>query len=439
MNEYSTELRNLAADVQVLREEVETARKSLIKANHDSAKLTLMLDTKNTELAALKDEYTANIKIMRDEHDRVELELDGEKHRWRLANDELVNTLSKAQVLEEKLKVAEADKVAMQMQITVLKNKVQKQAEDGGNSTLFHATKRAFAEASTYQDELQDIADSYKKRNEEDERKILQLTMQLQERGKELEDLQTDYDQLFGRYRREADKLKQLRAFYNSSTEDIRNIRGKSPAVSIANFEQLNLEEKGKPAMVATHGTKREIKAKDFPKKNSKATFSDYYTAMKNYVSHLKAVGHEDGIIAEELFQALSQGELNSVFLHQYNKLKKVEVPDTTEFLLDTLSKVDFEFCHLTAEDRFKAIRMERDEKLSTYLQRCEQGYDATFPQQTSAATRFFEIKKRFIEGSGFPIYQQERLLPFSNLKELLFGAETISRHDNRNRRFQQR
>ena len=102
---------------------------------------------------------------------------------------------------------------------------------------------------------------------------------------------------------------------------------------------------------------------------------------------------------------------------------------------METLSKVDFAFRNLRPEDRFRVIRRRPRESHVDFLQRVEREYDAVYPDEEDMEKRFYEIKRRFIEGGNFPIWQQDRLSPYATMRELLFGAETLTTRDTQRQR----
>ena len=425
MTQYTEELTAVRGQVEAMREEVTESRQALLRSNNEVAKLTFILDAKTAELTTLKKEYNENLAVLRADNLRLENDVTDVKR----ASTDYVELLTSRRIEIEALKnqVAglEAANEKMGVEVEALRVDSEKDA------SLFTATKKALEGATTYQDELQAIAEDFEKKHETSERKIAQLTI-------ELDDCKEDYDHLFAKYKRQWEKLEKMKSFYDRSVEDLRQLRSKSPAVSLSEFDsaqhrraRLHHRDEGgsslKPAMAASHiAAKRELKAKDFPKKSTEMSFTIFFESLQNYVGHLLDSGYEDSLVAAELFQALSQGSLASPFLHRFKREERPSVL-TTAFLMQTLEKVDFAYHNLSAEDRYRVVRIREGELNVDFLQRCEREYDAIFPDQNDREKRFYEIKRRFIEGGNFPIWQQDRLRPYATLRELLFGAETLS------------
>ena len=428
---YNEELNAVRVQVEAMREEVCESRRALLRSNGEVAKLTLILDSKTAELTKLRKEYGDNMATLQADVARLESCLDKEKHSAVQQEDLLEAKGQEIDILRGQVAGLETANGRMLTEIEQLKAGTEREA------TLLSATRKAFEGATTYQDELQTIAEDYERKHEANERKIAQLTI-------ELDGVKEDYEHLFAKYKRQWEKMQKIRSFYDRSVEDLRGLRSKSPAVSLAEFDRAmgkdasrraDDEEAAKPVMAASHvATKRELKAKDFPKKTSDMSFTVYYESLQNYVGHLMESGYEDAVVAEELFQALSQGSLASPFLHRYKREERPAVL-TTSFLMQTLEKVDFAYHHLSAEDRYRVVRIREGEANVDYLQRCEREYDAIFPDEMDKEKRFYEIKRRFIEGGNFPIWQQDRLRPYATLRELLFGAETLSNRETQRQR----
>ena len=421
---FRKEMRALCDDVENMRESVAATKKELAKTMTDNTKLEILLDSKTAELKSAHHQYTERIKKLEDQ-------IAEERNQNNSAQEALAASDSRVTELREELQGTRETAGDLQEQVAELAAKLEESSE----RTLFTATKRAFAEASSYQQELQEVADSYIKTNEANERKIARLTIELNE-------LHSQYQELHDRYRKEMDKLKQFRDMYHTSTEDLRLLRSKSPTLSLAGFEKLSVE-KQKPAMVASPGTapnRQEVKAKQFPKSECHPTFTDYVTSLKSYVARLSERGYPEGPLAEELYQAVIQSKYASPFLHHYDRAVPKGSDPTIQSILECLESVDFEHVHLSPQQRFANVRKLPTESRNAFLQRVQQSFDSSFPLERHKERRFLEIKKRFIEGGDFPLYMQEKLLPYSNIKELIFGAESLAQQQNSRtdrRRFQ--
>ena len=433
MAQYSEELAAVKNQVEAMRDEVSDSRRALLRSGSEIAKLTLILDAKTAELTALRKEHEDSLNVLQSEKERLEATVAAEKQNAADGMELLRARRLEVESLKSQIAGLEAANEKMQVEIETLKMGSEKDA------SLFTATRKALEGATTYQDELQSIAEDFERKHEANERKIAQLTI-------ELDDYKDDYEHLFGKYKKQCEKLEKMRSFYDRSVEDLRQLRSRSPAVSLSEYDGPQYrramahqrEEAGssiKPAMAASHvASKRALKAKDFPKKTAEMSFTIYFESLQNYVGHLLDSGYDDAVVAEELFQALSQGSLASPFLHRYKRERRLEVL-TTAFLMQTLEKVDFAYHNLSAEDRYRVVRIREGEANVDYLQRCEREHDAIFPDQTDREKRFYEIKRRFIEGGNFPIWQQDRLRPYATLRELLFGAETLSTRESQRQR----
>ena len=187
-----------------------------------------------------------------------------------------------------------------------------------------------------------------------------------------------------------------------------------------------------KPAIVAPlpspsplPSCKMELKSKNFPKSDNHSAVTDYVITLKHYVSHLPIWGYNDATIAQELYQAIIHSKYASPFLHHYDKRVPKDTTPSSNVILEVLSNVNYENLHFNKEERFRAICKVEGEPNCAFMQRVEQGFDSIFTNPPNdAETRFLRIKGQFIKGGRFPGPLREKLLPFSNMKELIFCAE---------------
>ena len=436
-------MQSLGKEVQSLREEVADTSKDLRASQRENGKLQLMLDTKVGELIHAKQDYQKNLDIQKQEIERLKVEVTSEKTR--------VNTIHEALITAEtKLKIQEGRVNEKEEWIRVLERRVAEKEEiigelqdrlkENSNTSLYEATKKAIEGASTYQDELQTVADEFAQRKEADERRIMGLEEDLEDRTRECETLQYQYDLLSKKHKKQTDRLSMYRRELNDSVEDVHNIRSNSPAVSLSNYERGSTD-RAKPAMAAGDDAKEDLDSKDFPRKTKSTDFAEFFTTMQNYVTHLLRDGYADHYVAKMMVKSLNTGELGSTFLHKLIKEERLPRTYTTQYVFSVLARADFVFQHLKPEQRFRSIHKSRGEENPAYMQRCEQGFDAAFPDEQDMQSRFREIKERFIEGGDFPEHVKELLLACGDLTDLVLNAETLMRKrgNNHNVPYQQR
>ena len=381
METYNEEMAAVRKQVESMRTDLAECKMALLFADKDVSRLTLVLDTKVEELEALRKKHEELRESMQKEKESLLQLIDEGRDDLEMTNEILKSKKAENEALCKQIEGLEVANERMRAEIEALKTGSAQEA------SLFSATKKALEGATTYQDELQAVADEYQRKHEANERKIAQLTI-------EVDDGREDYEILFGKYKKQNEQLQKLKSFYDRSVEDLRELRSKSHVVSLADFERARkargaspgelVKTHTKPAMMASHSpSKKELKAKDFPKQASDMSFTVYLQNLQNYIDYLLETGYEDADVAEGLFKALSQGSLSSPFLHRYKREKK---PDTmsTEFLMETLSKVDFAFRNLRPEDRFRVIRRRPRESHVDFLQRVEREYDAVYPDETT-------------------------------------------------------
>ena len=426
-------MQNLAKEVQGLREEVATTSKDLRASQRENGKLQLMLDTKAADLVYAKQEYQTNLDVQKQEIERLKVEVASEKTRVNTIHEALITAETKVKIQEGKVNEKEEWIRVLERRIAEKEEiigELEERLKDNSNSSLYQATKKAIEGASTYQDELQTVADEFAQRKEADERRIMGLEEELDERTKECENLQYHLDQMVRKHQKQMDRVSMYRRELNDSVEDVHNIRSSSPAVSLSNYER-NAMERAKPAMAAGDVTKEDLDSKDFPKKTKSIEFADFYTTMQNYVAHLLSDGYADHYVAKMMVKSLNHGELGSNFLAKLKKEDRSPQTFTTQYVFSVLAKTDFVFQHLKPEQRFRSIHKGRAEETPAYMQRCEQGFDAAFPDERDMRGRFREIKERFIEGGDFPEHVKELLLACGDLTDLVLNAERLMKNRN--------
>ena len=178
--------------------------------------------------------------------------------------------------------------------------------------------------------------------------------------------------------------------------------------------------------------TNKELKAKHFPKCEHHPSILDYVTALRSYVERLR--GYDDATVAEALYQAIIDSKHSSSFRHQYGRSVPKGTYPSSEDILDILNSTDYENAHLTPEERFRNIRKKEGESKGAFIMRVEKEFDLLFSDRPyDQDTRFLQIKRQFIECGNFPDHIQVKLGPYSNKKELLYAAESLSRKEIKN------
>ena len=190
-----------------------------------------------------------------------------------------------------------------------------------------------------------------------------------------------------------------------------------------------NIQSKRIDKLGPIEGVQR-LKPSSFPRKESFASFSDFFIYVKNMVDVVLRQGYNRETLANDLVICIStQPDIGPSFLHAMKQVKTVD-PCTVEDILKHLEESDFEHMHMTPEERFKATKRGPREGIQAFMQRLEQAFDAAHEHSVDPLKRLIEIKRIFLENGNLPVYLQEKLMPFSSLRELAFAATGMLERD---------
>ena len=198
-------MQSLGKEVQGLREEVATTSKDLLASQRENGRLQLMLDTKAADLVYAKQEYQKNLDVQKQEIERLKVEIASEKTRVNTIHEALITAETKVKIQEGKVNEKEEWIRVLERRVAEKEEiigELEERLEENSNTSLYQATRKAIEGASTYQDELQTVADEFAQRKEADNRRIMGLEEELDERTRQCENLQYHLDQVVRKHQK---------------------------------------------------------------------------------------------------------------------------------------------------------------------------------------------------------------------------------------------
>ena len=277
------------------------------------------------------------------------------------------------------------------------------------------ALQKALGEANSYQNELQQEQSKFQKEREDFLRQQSDDAMRLEELTRQIAEYSKKTTNLEQKLQKKRDTIKSYHDAYDS-------FRSSNQVVSLPMLP-APAEAAQSPAPSQQMDQSLRVKPKDFPQYSAHASFSDFVISIKNYTARLLEQRYNDAKLAQDLFLSLSQSSLASKFLHELKKTHKNRPLESTKEALEVLERCDFEYRNLTPEERFRRMKAQPGEKVTPFLQRVEQAFDDALGNTMDEEKRALEIKRVFLEGYGFPLYLQDKLMPFSSLSQLAFAA----------------